>query len=107
VKILPRPDTSLLNGRVLVVQKNKESPLAVLCIMFAFIGAIEKLSIEKLNSNHSEDKLKEDVDYEDVEDILERNDNTVEHSFQFWNTIDCLQRSEYTQELDCFELLSG
>ena len=39
--------------------------------MLAPIGAVEELSIEQLNSNHSKYELKENVDNEDVEDILE------------------------------------
>ena len=38
--------------------------------------------------------LKQDIDDEDVEDILQRVNNTVEHSLQFWNTLDRLQRPE-------------
>ena len=75
--------------------------------MLAFICTIEELSIEKLNPNHSKDKLKEDVDNQDIEDILKGDYDTVKNSFQLWNTIDCLQRSEYTQKLDCFEFLSS
>ena len=75
--------------------------------MFALIRTIEELPIEELNPNHSKDELKEDVDNEDIEDILERYDDTVEDSFQLRNAIDCLERSENTQQLDCFELLSS
>ena len=38
--------------------------------------------------------LKQDIDDEDVEDILQRVYNTVKHSLQFWNTLDRLQRPE-------------
>ena len=75
--------------------------------MFALVCTIEELPIEELNPNHGEDELKEDVDNEDIEDILERYDYAVEDSFQFWNAVDCLKRSENTQQLDCFELLSS
>ena len=44
--------------------------LAVLCIVFALISAVEKFSIEELNPDHSKNELKEDVDDEDVEDIF-------------------------------------
>ena len=55
--------------------------LAVLSIVFALVGTIEELPVEELNPNHCEDELKEDVDNEDIEDILERYDDTVEDSF--------------------------
>ena len=61
--------------------------------MLASIGAVEELSIEQLNSNHSKYELKENVDNEDVEDILEWDDDTVEDSFQLGNPVDCLERS--------------
>ena len=61
--------------------------------MLAPIGAVEELSIEQLNSNHSKYELKENVDNEDVEDILEWDDDTVEDSFQLRNPVDCLERS--------------
>ncbi len=48
--------------------------------MLARICAVEKLSIEQLDPNHSKDELKEDVDNEDVEHVLERDDHTVEDS---------------------------
>ena len=66
--------------------------------MLAFICTIEELSIEKLNPNHSKDKLKENVNDEDVEDIFEGDDDAVKNSFQLWNAIDCLQSSKHTQK---------
>ncbi len=36
--------------------------LAHCCIFFAFVGAEEKFSIEKLNSNHSKDEMEKEVD---------------------------------------------
>ena len=75
--------------------------------MLAFICTIEELSIEKLNPNHSKDKLKENVNDEDVEDIFEGDDDAVKNSFQLRNAIDCLQRSKHTQKFDCFQFLSG
>ena len=54
--------------------------LALLRIMFAGISAVEKLSIEQLDTNDSEDELEEDVDDEDIEHVPQRNDHTVKHS---------------------------
>lgn len=48
--------------------------------MLARICAVEKLSIEQLDPDHSKDELKEDVDNEDVKHVLERDDHTVEDS---------------------------
>ena len=48
--------------------------------MLALICAVEELSIEQLNANHSKNELKEDVDNQNIENILQRNDDTVEDS---------------------------
>ena len=50
--------------------------------MFAGISAVEKLSIEQLDTNDSEDELEEDVDDEDIEHVPQRNDHTVKHSLE-------------------------
>ena len=70
--------------------------------MLARICAVKKLSIEKLDPDHSKDKLKEDVDNEDVEHVFERDDHTVEDSLQFGNSIDGLQRSQHTKKFHRF-----
>ena len=52
--------------------------------------------------------MKKNVDDENVEDILERIDNTVEHSLEFGNALDGLERSEHAQHaqrLDCTQIL--
>ena len=66
--------------------------------MLARICAVEKLSIEKLDPDHSKDKLKEDVDNEDVEHVLERDDDTVENRFELWNPVD---RFQWSREKCC------
>ena len=38
--------------------------------MFALICAVEELSIEELDTNHSKDELKKDVDDKNIENIL-------------------------------------
>ena len=48
--------------------------------MLARICAVEKLSIEQLDPYHSKDELKEDVDNEDVEHVLKRDNHTVKDS---------------------------
>ena len=70
--------------------------------MFALIRAVEELPIEQLDANHSKDELKEDVDNEDVEHVLERDDHTVKDSLQFGNSIDGLQRSQHSKKLHRF-----
>ena len=76
--------------------------LALFGIVFTGVSAIEELSIEQLNSDHSKDELKEDVDNEDVEHVFERDDHTVEYSLQFGNSIDGLQRSQHTKKFHRF-----
>ena len=61
--------------------------------MFALICAVEELSIEELDANHSKDELEKDVDNKNIENILQRNDDTVEDSLELWNSIDCLEWS--------------
>ena len=60
--------------------------------MFTLVIAVKEFSIEELDSNNSEDELEESVDDEDVEDILQRDNDTVKNSLELWNTIDCLER---------------
>ena len=45
--------------------------LTSFAILHALVIAIKKLSIEELDGDYSEDEMKEKVDNEDVEDILE------------------------------------
>lgn len=60
-------------------------------IVFALICAEKELSIEELDPDDGEDELKEQIDNEDVEDILQRDYDTVEYSLQLGHSIDCLQ----------------
>ena len=60
-------------------------------IVFALICAEKELSIEELDPDNGEDELKEQIDDEDVEDILQRDYDTVEYSLQLGHSIDCLQ----------------
>ena len=70
--------------------------------MLACICAVKELSIEELNTNHSKDELKENVDNENVENILEGDNHTVKNSLQLWNSVDCLQRSKYPEKFNRF-----
>lgn len=42
--------------------------------------------------------LEQDVDDEDVENVFERDNHAVEHSFELGHSIDCLQGSEHSQQ---------
>ena len=68
------------------------------------IIAEEKLPVEKLNSNHSEDKKKENVDNENIKDVLERDHDTVEDSLESWDSVDHLERTKHTKKLHGLEL---
>ena len=57
-------------------------------IVFALICAEKELSIEELDPDDGEDELKEQIDNEDVEDILQRDYDTVKYSLQCGHTID-------------------
>ncbi len=67
-------------------------------ILLAIVGTVEKLSIEELNSYHSKDEVEEQVDDEDVEDVFQRVDDTVEHGFQLGNPFDGLKRPQHTED---------
>jgi hypothetical protein len=45
--------------------------LAFIFCKLAFIRAVEELPIKQLNSNDSEDELKQDVHNEDIDDVLQ------------------------------------
>ena len=65
----------------------------------AGIRAIYRVEIEKLH-------LKECVDEEDVENILERDYDAVENSLQLRYAVDCLERPEHAEQFQRLELLS-
>ena len=58
--------------------------------MFALICAEKELSIEELDPDNGEDELKEQIDDEDVENVLKRDDHAIKYSLQLWHSIDCL-----------------
>jgi len=53
--------------------------LTLLSVNLGQVGTEEKLSLEQLHSNHCEYKLEEDKDNQNVENIFQRVNNTVEH----------------------------
>jgi len=44
------------------------------------VGAVKKASLEQLDSYDGEDEVKEHVDHQDVDDVLEWVNDAVEHS---------------------------
>ena len=74
-----------------------EGSLASVGIFHALVVAEEELAVEELHAYHSEDEVEEDVDDEDVEDVLQGVDDTVEDCFQLRNPLDGLERSEDTK----------
>ena len=65
--------------------------LALVSIVLALVGAVEELPVEELHADHGEDELEEQVDDEDVEHVLQRDDHAVEHSLQLRHSVDRLQ----------------
>lgn len=55
---------------------------AVFLQTFGLVGAVEEFAFEELNGDNSKDEHKEDVDDEDVQDVLQRVHNAVEHSLK-------------------------
>ena len=70
------------------------SLLASITILHTFIIAKEEFSIEQLNGDDSKNKMKEKVDDEDVEDILEWINNTVKYSLELWNSFYSFERTQ-------------
>ena len=81
--------------------------LAVLSIGHRCIIAEEKLPVEKLNSNHSEDKKKENVDNENIKNVLQWDHHAVKHSFQSGNSVDHLQWSQHSKQLHRLQFSSS
>lgn len=71
--------------------------LAVNLQVNTLISTVEELSIEQLYSNYSKYKLEQDVHNQDVEDVLERVDYTVEHSLELGHPLNCLERPQHSQ----------
>lgn len=55
---------------------------AVLFKTLGLISAVEEFTLKELHCNNREDEHEEDVNNEDVENILQRVDNTVEHGLK-------------------------
>ena len=84
--------------------------LASFCIFLAFVWAVEKLSVEQLHGYHSENKMKQKVDYQDVENVLQRVDDAIEYSLEFGNSFYGFQRPQHSQDsqrFHCSQVLSS
>lgn len=55
---------------------------AVFLQSFGLVGAVEEFALEELNSDNSEDEHEEHVDDEDVQNVLQRVHDTVEHRLE-------------------------
>ena len=64
------------------------------------VRAVEELPVEELDADHREDEEKEDVHDEDIEHILERDDNTVEHSLECGHPVHHLEGPQHSKQLD-------
>lgn len=49
---------------------------------------MEKFAIEQLNADHSKDELKQQIDDQNIDDILQGADNTIENGFQLGDSFD-------------------
>ena len=71
--------------------------LALLCVLLAGVGAVEELSVEELDGDDGEDEVEEEVHHQDVEHVLQRVDDAVEHRLQLRHALDRLQRPQHAQ----------
>ena len=77
--------------------------------MFGLVGAIKELSVEELDRDDGENELKQVVDDENIEHILQRVNDAVEHSLELGNTFDGLQgpqHAQHPQRLDRAQVLA-
>lgn len=87
------------NGNILRVPKNEQNLaqlrwclqylLAIYGIVFTFIGTVEKLAIKQLHTNYSKNKHEEQVNNQNIDDIFQWANDTIEYSFKLWHTFYC------------------
>ena len=70
------------------------------------VVAVEELSVEELHADHAEDEEEEHVDDEDIQHILERGDNTVEHSLERGHAVHHLERPQHAEQLHRLQVLA-
>lgn len=71
--------------------------LAILRIVFAFIGTVEKFPIKQLHTNYSKNKHEEQVNNQNIDDIFQWANDTIKYSFKLWHTLYCFQRPKNTK----------
>jgi len=102
VELPLHPDTVHDDRVALVVVV--ELALALLLRLFGDVVAVEELAGEELHPDHREDEHEEHVDDHDVEDVLERVDDTVEDGLKLGYAVDGLEGPQDAQD---FERLHG
>jgi len=60
------------------------------------VGAVEKASLEQLDGDDGEDEVKEHVDDHDVDHVLERVDDAVEHRLATQRAAGALSHSRHS-----------
>jgi len=63
----------------------------------AAVVTVEKLAVEQLNGNDGEDEMKQYVHDKYVDNVLQRIDYAVKHSFELGYALDGLQWSQNSQ----------
>lgn len=58
-----------------------ENVLTIVLRVLAVVCAVEELAVEQLDGNNGENEMEEHVNDEDIEDVLQWIDDTVEDSF--------------------------
>lgn len=76
--------------------------LAFIFGKLALIRAVEELPIKQLNSNDSEDELKQDVHNEDIDDVLQWVDHTIKYCLELGHTFDSFEWTQNSQNSEGF-----
>ena len=71
------------------------------------VVAVEEFPVEELDADHGEDEEEEEVHNEDVEDVLERDHDTVKHGLESRHSVDHLQGPQHTQQLHRLQFRSS
>lgn len=79
----PQSPLSLLHpGRFILTVVDKILTVTFVGKFLCLVGTVEKFSIEELDSNDTENKLEQEVDDQDVEDVLQGIHDAVEDSLE-------------------------
>lgn len=83
-------------GGKFIAQCQKINSLAFLFRMFTRVSAIEELAIEQLHGDDSENKLEQYVHDENIDYILQRVNDAIEHGLQLRYALDGFERTQDT-----------